>query len=83
MKSDCKRDLRRHINGSERHEEKMRVFIPTQTFPPQIGGMENVMAALAEKFGKAGYAVTVLPKNQTPKYMQLSDRPSPLAQIFT
>lgn len=44
----------------------MRVFIPTQTFPPQIGGMENVMAALAEKFGKAGYAVTVLPKNQTP-----------------
>jgi phosphatidylinositol alpha-1,6-mannosyltransferase len=44
----------------------MRVFIPTQTFPPQMGGMENVMAALAEKFGKAGYAVTVLPKNQTP-----------------
>ena len=44
----------------------MRVFIPTQTFPPQMGGMENVMAALAEKFGKAGYAVTVLPKKQTP-----------------
>lgn len=44
----------------------MRVFIPTQTFPPQMGGMENVMAALAKKLGKAGYAVTVLPKKQTP-----------------
>lgn len=43
----------------------MRVFIPTQTFPPQMGGMENVMVALAEKFGKAGYAVTVLPKTTT------------------
>lgn len=44
----------------------MKVFIPTQTFPPQMGGMENVMAALAKKFGTAGYTVTVLPKKQTP-----------------
>lgn len=41
--------------------DRMRIFIVTQTFLPQTGGMEAVMAALAEKFAAAGHAVTVLP----------------------
>lgn len=42
----------------------MRVFIVTQTFPPQIGGMENVMFSLAEKLHMSDFSVTVLPKNE-------------------
>lgn len=42
----------------------MKIFIPTQTFPPQVGGMENVMAALAQKLSAAGNSVTVLPKER-------------------
>ncbi len=30
----------------------MRIFIVTQTFPPQIGGMEGVMKSLAEKYAQ-------------------------------
>ena len=42
-------------------KKRPRVFIATQTFPPRIGGMENVMEALAEKFSQIGHNVTVLP----------------------
>jgi glycosyltransferase involved in cell wall biosynthesis len=42
----------------------MKIFIPTQTFPPQVGGMENVMVALAQKLSAAGNSVTVLPKDR-------------------
>ena len=38
-----------------------RIFMATQTFPPRIGGMENVMKALAEKLSFNGFNVTVLP----------------------
>ena len=38
-----------------------RIFMATQTFPPRVGGMENVMKALAEKFSFNGFNVTVLP----------------------
>ena len=36
----------------------------TQTFPPRIGGMENVMKALAEKLSYSGFDVTVLPNRR-------------------
>ena len=45
-----------------------------------MGGMENVMAALAEKFGKAGCGYRASQKTN-PKYTQLSDRPPALAQM--
>ena len=38
-----------------------RIYMATQTFPPRIGGMENVMKALAEKLSYSGFDVTVLP----------------------
>lgn len=38
-----------------------RIFMATQTFPPRVGGMENVMKALAEKLSFNGFNVTVLP----------------------
>ena len=38
-----------------------RIYMATQTFPPRIGGMENVMRALAEKLSYSGFDVTVLP----------------------
>lgn len=41
--------------------KRPRIFIATQTFPPRVGGMENVMKALAENFAQSGYDVTVLP----------------------
>lgn len=46
--------------------KRPRIFMATQTFPPRIGGMENVMKALAEKFAQSGHDVTVLP-NRTYK----------------
>ena len=39
----------------------MTVFIVTQTFAPQTGGMEGVMTALAENFSAYGEEVIVLP----------------------
>ena len=42
-------------------KRRPRIFIATQTFPPRVGGMENVMKALAEKFAQSGHHVTVLP----------------------
>ena len=38
-----------------------RIYMATQTFPPRVGGMENVMKALAEKLSHAGFDVTVFP----------------------
>ena len=38
---------------------KSPIVICTQTFPPKMGGMEAVMASLAEHFTHAGYAVSV------------------------
>ena len=35
------------------------IVICTQTFPPKMGGMEAVMASLAEHFTHAGYSVSV------------------------
>lgn len=42
-------------------QDRPRIFIATQTFPPRIGGMENVMHALAKKLSFRGHYVTVLP----------------------
>ena len=39
----------------------MSLYIVTQTFAPQTGGMEGVMTALAEKFAARSDDVTVLP----------------------
>ena len=39
----------------------MSLYIVTQTFAPQTGGMEGVMTALADKFAVRGNDVTVLP----------------------
>ena len=38
------------------------IYITTQTFPPAVGGMENVMFSLAEGLAARGEDVTVLPK---------------------
>ena len=38
-----------------------RIYMATQTFPPRVGGMENVMKALAQKLSYSGFDVTVLP----------------------
>ena len=40
---------------------RQRIFMATQTFPPRVGGMENVMKSLAEKLSFNGFNVTVLP----------------------
>ena len=39
----------------------MNVIIVTQTFPPRIGGMQNVMFSIAKGLSKRGFNVTVLP----------------------
>lgn len=41
-----------------------QVFIVTQTFPPRIGGMENVMYALSLNLAHSGFEVTVLPNHK-------------------
>ena len=38
-----------------------RIYMATQTFPPRVGGMENVMKALAEKLSYSGFDITVFP----------------------
>jgi phosphatidyl-myo-inositol dimannoside synthase len=44
--------------------KRPRIFMPTQTFPPRIGGMENVMFSLARKLSAQGHFVSVLPNKR-------------------
>lgn len=44
-----------------------RVSIVTQTFPPRMGGMEAVMASLADHFSMQGADVCVYPDKPAPK----------------
>jgi glycosyltransferase involved in cell wall biosynthesis len=62
----------------------MRVFIVTQTFPPQMGGMEGVMKSLAEKYAQTladPQNVVVLPDKpyvaNTPYRLHQTTRPKP------
>ena len=44
-----------------------RVALITQTFPPKMGGMEAVLASLAEHFAERGTEVSVFPNKPAPK----------------
>lgn len=51
-----------NLNVADKGENSgQRIFLATQTFPPRIGGMENVMHALSRNLAYSGFDVTVLP----------------------
>lgn len=45
----------------------MRILISSRAFLPLYGGLEQVMASLAEEFAKAGHSVTVAAENDGPE----------------
>jgi hypothetical protein len=49
------------------------VFIVTQNFPPSIGGIQTVMAGLAERFSELHCGVFVIPSKKALQKPSIQD----------